>query len=184
MPKAKHLVITFLLLLTSAAVLFASLETKLFDTKTEQASSIIYESADILHYADGSPYIHPILTNHTEKTITELSYYMLSYDEAGSPLALHWNFLDSSEVAHYDYLVQTRQLSLAPNQTQNTPGGWSLAHDDAAYALFCLQQVVFDDGTCWQNPHCDSDLANYAGKAIALADLQNYYPQSYTIPSD
>ena len=184
MPKAKHLVLAFLLLLTSAAMFFASLETKLFDAKTEQISSITYESADILHYADGSPYIHPILTNHTAKTITELSYYMLSYDEAGSPLALHWNFLDSSEAARYDYLVQARQLSLAPGQTQNNPGGWSLERDDTAYALFCLKQVVFDDGTCWQNPHCDSDLAHYAGKPIALADLQNYYPQSYTISSD
>lgn len=32
---------------------------------------VIHESADILHYKDGVPYIHDILTNNTNKTIIE-----------------------------------------------------------------------------------------------------------------
>ncbi len=51
-----------------------------------------------------------------------------------------------------------------PNQTEGYNGGWSLYDgeltenmpkvesgetDDVTYALFCLKQVVFDDGTIW-----------------------------------
>lgn len=53
--------------------------------------TIIHESADILHYEDGAPYIHDILTNNTNHTIVETQYCMLAYNENGSPLKLYWN---------------------------------------------------------------------------------------------
>ena len=54
--------------------------------------SIIHESADILYYDNGYPYIHDILTNNTDNTITETEYWMLAYDMNGMPLKLYWNF--------------------------------------------------------------------------------------------
>ena len=64
--------------------------------------TVIHESADILRYEDGAPYIHDILTNNTDKTITETQYCMLAFDENGIPLKLHWNFLDSSAESSLD----------------------------------------------------------------------------------
>ena len=43
-------------------------------TDTENAMSIIHESADILNYENGQPYIHDILTNNTDRTIIETEY--------------------------------------------------------------------------------------------------------------
>ena len=68
--------------------------------------SITHESADILYYDDGSPYIHDILTNNTDQTITETQYCMLAYDQNGAPLKLRWNFLDSSAQSSFENIVQ------------------------------------------------------------------------------
>ena len=42
-----------------------------------------HESADILYYKNGNPYIHDILTNNTDKCIIETEYCMLAYNEKG-----------------------------------------------------------------------------------------------------
>lgn len=79
------------------------------DASNESAMSIIHESADILYYEDGAPYIHDILTNNTNKTIIETQYCMLAYDENGSPLRLIWNFLDSSAESSFENIVSTKE---------------------------------------------------------------------------
>lgn len=50
-----------------------------------------------------------------------------------------------------------------------------------AYSLFCLEQVVFEDGTIWCNPDYENWLSAYAGKKIATEELQDYYPHQYRI---
>ena len=159
---------------------------------------IIHESADILHYEDGAPYIHDILTNNTDSTIVETQYCMLAYNENGSPLKLYWNFLDSSAESSFENIVRTK-TNILPNQTEQYRGGWSLYDGEimevfpkvgngeanqVAYSLFCLKQVVFEDGTVWNNSNYENWFKTYAGKEIAIDELQNYYPYEYEIESD
>ena len=160
-----------------------------------ETMSIVYESADILYYEDGSPYIHDILTNNTDRHIIETEYCMLAYNEKGSPLKLHWNFLDSREESSYEYLVKTK-TSILPGQTEDYYGGWSLYDgelmenmpkvengevDQVAYSLFCLKQVVFEDGIIWNNPNYENWFKAYVGKEIDVDELQNYYPYKYKL---
>ena len=164
----------------------------------KETMSIIHESADILHYEDGSPYIHDILTNNTDKRIIETEYCMLAYNEKGSPLKLHWNFLDGSAESSYENLVQTK-TSILPGQTEDYQGGWSLydgelteympkvengTTDHVAYSLFCLKQVVFEDGTVWNNSQYEDWIKAYAGKEMDVDELLYYYPYKYELESD
>ena len=160
--------------------------------------SITHESADILHYEDGAPYIHDILTNNTDKTIIETQYCMLAYNENGLPLKLYWNFLDSSAESSYENIVQTKENILS-GHTEDYRGGWSLYDGETmtdfpkvgngeanqvAYSLLCLKQVIFGDGTVWNNPDYDSWFQTYVGKEIGTDELQNYYPHEYKIELD
>jgi len=159
------------------------------------AMSITYESADILYYEDGCPYIHDVLTNDTDKLIVETQYCMLAYDEDGFPLKLYWNFLDCNAESSFENVVRTKE-NLLPNQTEEYRGGWSLydgeimkdfpkvgngGANQVAYSLFCLKQVVFEDGIVWNNPYYENWLKTYAGKEIDVNELQNYYPCEYKI---
>jgi beta-lactamase regulating signal transducer with metallopeptidase domain len=160
--------------------------------------TIIHESADILQYEDGAPYIHDILTNNTDSTIVETQYCMLAYSETGSPLKLYWNFLDSSTESSFENIVRTK-TNILSNQTEEYRGGWSLYDGEimegfpkvgdgeanqVAYSLLCLNQVVFEDGTVWNNPDYENWFKEYAGKEIDIDKLRNYYPYEYKIESD
>lgn len=162
---------------------------------SQNTMSIVHESADILHYDDGAPYIHDILTNNTDRTVVETQYCMLAYDKNGSPLKLYWNFLDSSTESSFENLVRT-ETDILSGQTEEYRGGWSLydgeimknlpkagsgGANQAAYSLLCLKQVVFEDGTVWDNPGYENWIQTYAGRKIAVDELQNYYPYEYEI---
>ena len=162
-------------------------------TDKKDAISIIHESADILHYEDGVPYIHDILTNNTDKTIIETQYTMLAYDENGSPLKLDWNFLDSSAESSFENVVSSKE-NILPGQTEEYRGGWSLYDGEVmkdfpkvgdggasqvTYVLVCLQKVVFEDGMVWEKPDYDSWFMTYAGKETEIEELQTYYPHRY-----
>ena len=170
------------------------------DNITDKKSSmtIIHESADILHYEDGAPYIHDILTNNTDSIIVETQYCMLAYSENGSPLKLYWNFLDSSTESSFENIVRTK-ANILSNQTEEYRGGWSLYDGEimgdflkvgngeanqVAYSLLCLKQVVFEDGTVWNNPNYENWFKEYAGKEIDIDELQSYYPYEYKIESN
>ena len=56
--------------------------------------------------------------------------------------------------------------------------------NQVAYALLCLKQVVFEDGTVWDNPEYESWGKTYVGNEIGLDELQNYYPYEYRIDFD
>ena len=51
--------------------------------------------------------------------------------------------------------------------------------NQAAYSLFCLKEVVFEDGTVWKNPEYENFFQTYAGRQIDVEVLQNYYPYTY-----
>ena len=157
--------------------------------------SITHESADILYYENGYPYIQDILTNNTDRAIIETQYCMLAYDENGSPLKLYWNFLDSSAESSFENTVRSDE-NILPGQTEEYRGGWSLydgermenlpeggngGADQVAYALICLKQVVFEDGTVWNNPDYENWLETYAGKETGADELKRYYPHEYEI---
>ncbi len=157
--------------------------------------SITHESADILYYDDASPYIHDILTNNTDQTITETQYCMLAYDQNGAPLKLRWNFLDSSAQSSFENIVQSSE-NILPGETEQYRGGWSLyddgktadfpkAGDDganqAAYILVCLKQVTFENHAVWKNPDYENWLETYAGKETRTSELLAYYPHEYQI---
>ena len=161
----------------------------------QETMSIVHESAKLLHYEDGSPYIQDILTNHTDQRIIETEYCMLAYNETGSPLKLRWNYLDSSTEISYENVVRTK-TDILPDQTEDDHGGWSLYDGkrtenlptdengkvgQVAYTLFCLKQVIFEDGTVWNNPDYEAWFKTYAGKEISVEKLQNYYPYQYVI---
>lgn len=171
--------------------------TKILASDSEKSMSIIHESADILYYEDGEPYIHDILTNNTDKAITEIQYCMLAYNKNGSPLKLYWYYIDSSEEASFENIVRSKRKILS-NETEEYRGGWSLYHGNiiedfpkvyyaessqAAYSLVYLKQVVFEDGSFWNNPDYESWFQTYAGKEIDVDELQNYYPHEYRIES-
>ena len=164
----------------------------------KRSMSITHESADILHYEDGAPYIHDILTNNTDRAIIETQYCMLAYNKNGLPLKLYWNFLDSSAESSYENIVQTKENILS-GHTDDYRGGWSLYDGEimtdfpkvgngeanqVAYSLLCLKQVIFGDGTVWNNPDYENWFQTYAGKEIGKDELQNYYPHEYKIELD
>lgn len=124
---------------------------------------------------------------------------MLAYDADGQPLKLYWNFLDSSAECSYDYVVRTENVNLLSGQTENYRGGWSLYDggkmtdwpqvgdgeaNQAAYSLFCLKEVVYENGSVWSNPEYDNFLKTYAGKQIDIDTLRNYYPYTYNLEND
>lgn len=164
---------------------------------SSDSRSLVYESADILFYENGQPYIHDTLTNNTDKTVTEIEYGMLAYDRNGSPLKLYWNFLDSSQENSYEYIVRRDSMKLLPCDTKDNPGGWSLYDGETmaewpgigdgkpnqtAYSLFCLKQVVFEDGSVWDNPDFENWLDTYAGQKVSVKTLENYYPYEFALP--
>lgn len=164
-------------------------------TEKKGSMTVIHESADILRYEDGAPYIHDILTNNTDKTITETQYCMLAFDENGIPLKLHWNFLDSSAESSFENIVRT-ETNILSAQTEDYRGGWSLYDGEemayfpnaengqanqVVYSLLCLKQIVFEDGTVWNNPDYENWFQTYAGKETDIDELQHYYPHEYRI---
>lgn len=56
--------------------------------------------------------------------------------------------------------------------------------NQAACASLCLMQVVFEDGTIWNNPDYEKWFETYAGKETDTDRPQNYYPHEYRIESD
>ncbi len=185
---------------TNATPPVSAPKTNTSDIATDKKSpmTIIHESADILHYEDGSPYIHDILTNNTDSRIIETQYCMLAYNENGSPLRLYWNFLDSHAESSFENIVRTK-TNILSNQTEEYRGGWSLYDGEimkdfpkvgngeanqTAYSLLCLKQVIFEDGTVWNNPDYENWFKTYAGKEMDIEELQNYYPHVYKIESD
>lgn len=145
--------------------------------------SVIYEAAEIRTYSDGSPCIHDIFCNRTEKTVVEVEYSMLAYDETGAPLELDWNFMDSSTERAYLHTVRADGRRLLPGQVKDLEGGWSLEDgreaERIAYVLFCPKQLSFEDGSIWENPDYAAWQETWEGKNAEVPVLEAYYPAEF-----
>ena len=99
----------------------------------------------------------------------------------------------------YLQTIPTAPLQKLSNQTEEYRGGWSLYDGEimenfpevgngeanqVAYSLLCLRQVVFEDGTVWNNPNYENWFNTYAGKETDIDELKNYYPLEYKIELD
>ena len=56
--------------------------------------------------------------------------------------------------------------------------------NQVAYSLFCLKEVVFENGSVWSNPDYNDFFKTYAGRQIDVNTLQNYYPYTYNLKTD
>ena len=163
-------------------------------TFANNKQSFAFENVELSYYDNDYPYLHDIKTNNTDKTITEIQYGMLGYDESGKPLKLQWNFMDSSSERTYEYLVK-EELALLPQQTYNAMGGWSLYDSEkmdwpeienaqpnkVAYALYQIKEITFEDGSVWNNSEYSNWLETYKGKTVEVLALESFYPSECKI---
>lgn len=158
-------------------------------SKTNAPQTIVYESVMMDRYKgkDGHPYIHDIRTNNTACKITGSQRGMLAFDKKGNPLKIDWYSLDSETNSTYFYLYEGT-ANIAPGETDNVFGGWSLnvwgddlAVKDIAYILYCDKEITFEDGTKWKNPNFKKWLSTYKGKKADVDVLENYYPYKQII---
>lgn len=166
-------------------------ESAVTSSKTEQTSpSIVYESVSMNHYngGNGLPFIHDIITNHTDKAITSIKHGMLAFDKNGKPLKIDWYNLDTDYDPTYYFLYDWNSEYILPNKIRDIPGGWTLnamGFDPNAekieYVLYCIKSVRFKDGMVWKNPDFKSWLNTYKGKEVSTSVLKNYYPYVHTI---
>lgn len=156
----------------------------------EADQTIVLVNTDMRRYEgeDGHPYIHCVVTNHTSREITGYQRGMLAFDKEGNPLKIDWFTLDRETFASYYYLYESTSTQIAPGETYDVFGGWSLNYwgedpsvDSIAYVLFCDKEITFSDGTMWENPDFDTWRKAYEGKTSDVDILKNYYPHTYTI---
>ncbi len=90
--------------------------------------SLVYEQVEMRQYEgeDGHPYIHDIMINSTDKTITGYQHGMLAFDKDGNPLEIDWWSLDTDYNPSYYYLYSVDSLSIVPGQRGDESGGFSL----------------------------------------------------------
>lgn len=166
---------------------------------TEQDIPAKIEEMAMQYYEDDNltgrwPYLHWIITNTSEKTISDYEMVCLAYDQEGQPLELVWQqlmltkgdqitrFVPQSEKS-YQQSITLANKSILPNAKENLDGGWSLfdgwhpttGTHDVAYVLTCMKQVTFEDGTAWENPEYQNWLSKYKGKTVDLNTLDTYY---------
>lgn len=160
------------------------------DNQTENL--VLYNTVEVCHYDDGSPYVFVSRANNTDKTIIEILFGMLAFDKDGKPLELKWIFLDSSEEPSYDVIWED-SINLKPKGTAGSDegdedfGGWSLGwgtdddteqqklFDQVTYVLCYDKQIIFENGETWNNPDYDKWLEIYKGKTVEVEELKDYY---------
>lgn len=134
------------------------------------------------------------ITNDTDKTITGIEYGMLAYDSEGNPLKIYWNAMDSSKTSSYYCTIKDNNILLRPGEAAehertifDVDSFWSLIElkEGEAYrvdmVLYNIRQILFEDGTVWENPEYDDWIENCKGKRIPSSYLWDYYPCEYFI---
>lgn len=143
---------------------------------------------------DRWPYVHWIISNNSDKTITNYEMLLLAYDKDGNPLQLIWRQLPltngkivtgytSQSDKSYEQLITLADNPILPGTKENSNGGWSLwdgwdqarGTHDVAYVLACMKQVTFIDGTVWKNPEYQDWLSEYKANSVGLGILKNFY---------
>lgn len=150
---------------------------------------VVVDSVEVLFYSGGSPYLHEVITNGANRTITGYTRGMLAFDKVGQPVSLQWYGCDVSSEESYLYEYEEDLFPLAAGKTEDGEGGWSLPDElvlpgkkhKVAYGLYCYKELTFSDGTVWKNPQYAAWLETYEGKATAVATLEGYYPLVHEI---
>lgn len=142
---------------TPAIITDGTLQAEQITGDGEQTDSIIHESVDILYYENGYPYIHDILTNHTDN-VNLLPDRTENYNGG-------WSLYDGEIMTDFP-------------QVGNGEA------NQAVYSLLCLKEVVFENGSVWSNPEYHNFVQTYAGRQTDVAALQSYYPHTYHLKTD
>lgn len=166
------------------------------DKPTVGMEYISFDEVEIRTYDDGSPYIHDILSNHTDRNIAVFERGMLAFDKNGQPLKVQWFASDDSASPTYSFLYDWGREDIPAGTTSDVFGGWSLfsgnPYDpdpapeivwEIEYVLYNLKQITFDDGTVWINPNYEEWLKTYEGKQSDVETLKSYYPYTMEIHS-
>lgn len=155
---------------------------------------------EICYYEDKNPngrwpYIHWVLNNDSDKTISDYEIVCLAYDKDGEPLELIWEqfaltdgdkitgFTSQSDKS-YDQVITLSDKPILPGAKEDLNGGWSLwdGWDQAngthtvEYVLACMKQVTFEDGTVWENQDYEKWLSSHREKEVKTNILESYYP--------
>lgn len=160
--------------------------------------SVSYDNVEVRHYKDGNaPYVYWARSNTTDKTIAEIRFTMLAFDQDGQPLFLPWTVHDSSAGYSYDGMCDWEPVDFKPDGKADSnagfeEGGYSLGwsmdifgkdtpelrklFSRVSYVLCCDRQILFEDGSVWDNPGYEDWLETYKGKKTELSELQNFYP--------
>lgn len=159
------------------------------NSSTSHTQTVTYKNVEMRCYegADGHPYIHDTKENGTTQKIVGYQHGMLAFDKDGNPLKVNWWSLDTEVENTYFYLDETSS-EIAPADTRDVRGGWSLnfygtdsAVEEIAYVLYCDKEITFADGTVWTNPDFDNWRSIYEGKKVDVTVLKNYYPYKQKI---
>lgn len=150
------------------------------------SNTVVIEKVAVQQYDDGSPYLHDIVLNDSDRTIIGFERAMLAFDKDGKPLELYWQGPDGEKTYLHTYV--NSECFLQPGDRDDREGGWSLYVEDnpsgkknqTAYALYNYKSITFSDGRVWNNPEYDEWEKTYLGKEIAVETLQSYYPAVYS----
>ena len=162
-------------------------------------SPAIIEEMEMRYYEDDDPdgrwpYLHWIITNNSDKTITDYEMACLAYDKDGNSLELIWEqtaLTDGNKVTRftsqsdksYEWIITKVEEPLLPGKKEDLNGGWSLwdgwnqsdGSHNVAYVLGCMKQITFDDGTVWENPEYQNWLSTYKEQNVAPETLDTFY---------
>lgn len=166
---------------------------------TSAAVPITIDEVEMRYYEDKNPngrwpYIHWIVNNNSDKTITDYEMMFLAYDKDGNPMKLIWRQLaltdgnlvtgyTSQSDKLYEQLITLADQPILPGAKEDPNGGWSLwdgwnqarGTHEVAYVLACMKQVTFKDGEVWKNPEYKRWLSKYKGNAVDVEALADYY---------
>lgn len=160
---------------------------------------VTIEKMEIRYYEDKNPngrwpYIHWILNNNSDKTISDYEMVCLAYDKDGKPLELIWEqfaltdgdkitgFTSQSDKS-YEQVITLSDKPILPGAKEDLNGGWSLwdGWDQAKgthtveHVLACMKQITFEDGTVWENPDYEKWLSSHRKREVKTNILESYY---------
>ena len=153
------------------------------------AASVTFNYVELLHYSDGSPYLHDSVTNNSGRNIKEYERGMMAFDKEGNPLKMRWNPFSDMPKSHY-FLYDWGEEDILDGAVHEVSGGWSLdtaqkpVNDTGAigYVIYCFRQITFDDGSVWINPDYEQWLDTYQDKKVNPELLAGYYPYTVSLP--
>lgn len=124
------------------------------------------------------------ILNSTKSDIIGYTRGMLALDEEGNILELYWNGMDSSADKSFYYNYTTTNINIkAGEKTEpiewilfNMKEGAEKDYDKIKYILYTFEEVIFSDGTVWENADMENWLNLYMDEKVNIQNLEKYYP--------